>query len=322
MWRTTKSKIDDLEERVTKLEKPQKDAEAAVRDAIRRVALRDDLGKYVAKSILDLHGACNVRDLSPASYDAVIKACNETLKGKDLPKSGRFPALVTNFHEAAFDAASRLVRIGARGKIYRYDDAPRPIFWHWRQIGINKWQRFDVVTKRDFGPVRRCDDKTPDGHPIVRRNPNWHPYPGAQATFFSHKWQPQIGADYVWADEFVTFDSKTAAARLENLMKSVPPWAKTVKLEKRTMTPFTLSVLVHTYYSPEPFHNRNCEAYRRAIRDLISNQLIEPRHGLGGAHETDSYCATARGNVLVEAMVALPLPVQAEPKWVVPGRQS
>lgn len=314
MWRTTKSKIDDLEERVTKLEKPKNGAVA--------------------------------------------------------PKSGRFvPALVTNFHEAAFDAASRLVRIGARGKIYRYDDAPRPIFWHWRQIGNDRWQRFDIVTKHDFGPVRRCEDKTPDGHLIVRppdqaealrdavRRVALRPDLGKHVARYildihgngvsvvadvrpmyydavikacnealmlrpTRRWGPQIGSDRVWADEFVTFDGKEAAARLENLMKSIPPWAETVKLEKRTMTPFTLSVLVHTYYSPEPFHNRNCEAYRRAIRDLTAKQLIEPRHGIGGAHETDSYCATARGNVLVEAMIALPLPVQAEPKWVVPGHKS
>lgn len=70
-----------------------------------------------------------------------------------------------------------------------------------------------------------------------------------------------------------------------------------------------LELLLHSYYSPEPF--RDTPSSRNGASLLLSLQLIE------NGTEARAYRCTPRGNLLVERMCAIPLPVPVT-RWEFP----
>lgn len=82
------------------------------------------------------------------------------------------------------------------------------------------------------------------------------------------------------------------------------------------MTPFELSILIHYHVSPTDFRDGDFQA--PALREVIDNFAKSGFLRLSMNDETASsiYRATEKTNVFVEALCAVPEPVQ---QWIIPG---
>lgn len=76
-----------------------------------------------------------------------------------------------------------------------------------------------------------------------------------------------------------------------------------------------ISILLHYYYSPEEHADcqANSRAWRSAVDGLVREELLKPNTTRDGSA---SYQTTDRAAVYVEAIRALPLPVQS---WAMPA---
>ncbi len=72
------------------------------------------------------------------------------------------------------------------------------------------------------------------------------------------------------------------------------------------MSPFTLELLLHCYYSPAPFPRIGVPAAKSSVRELLLNDLIHPEQN--GAHTV-----TEKGLAHVNQILDLPYPTR---KWV------
>jgi hypothetical protein len=79
------------------------------------------------------------------------------------------------------------------------------------------------------------------------------------------------------------------------------------------MTPFSIEIVLHYYYSPEEHRGSHAPIWGGTIQFLLDEGLLAKRAELSeyGA----SYEATEKGRAYVEALCAMPFPVQ---KWVMP----
>lgn len=79
------------------------------------------------------------------------------------------------------------------------------------------------------------------------------------------------------------------------------------EMNKRTMFPSQLAMLIRCYYSGymRTSHEDDRESLENALSVLIKNALV--------TDGTDGYTVTDRGKVYVESLLETPLPIQ---KWV------
>jgi hypothetical protein len=88
------------------------------------------------------------------------------------------------------------------------------------------------------------------------------------------------------------------------------------------MTPVCLEVILHHFYNPAPYP-KDTPAVRIAHETLVKENLIEEdlrsrvvNEGSSGTLvEPRTYRVTERGRVFVNALISVPLPVQA---WRIP----
>lgn len=89
--------------------------------------------------------------------------------------------------------------------------------------------------------------------------------------------------------------------------------------ERSTMPPMKIQMMLHFAAVIGPYQYNQCDAYIQFVRELLRDGMIErPTKAQRAEHAGWAYKATAKGIVYVEALKAVPLPVQAEPKWVMP----
>ena len=81
------------------------------------------------------------------------------------------------------------------------------------------------------------------------------------------------------------------------------------------MSPFTLSVLLHYYASPEPYYNNHCNAYSESINTLKKEGLLESR--VDEDDQTIFEATTAKGDAYVSMLLSLPRP-EEQKVWVHP----
>jgi hypothetical protein len=85
------------------------------------------------------------------------------------------------------------------------------------------------------------------------------------------------------------------------------------------MSPLQICIVLHYYYSPEDWRDGEWNAGQGDIvRGLAGMGLLEldPRsHPIGLGYKPGSYRITERGRIYVEALKAMPLPVQV---WQIP----
>lgn len=88
------------------------------------------------------------------------------------------------------------------------------------------------------------------------------------------------------------------------------------------MPPMKIAMMLHFSYSLGPFgseNDRNSESYVRFVRELLAAGMVErPSNVEREVYKGFAYRATLKGIVYVEALSAMPLPVQATPLWVMP----
>lgn len=85
------------------------------------------------------------------------------------------------------------------------------------------------------------------------------------------------------------------------------------------MPPMKIDMMLHFFAVLEAYHNNQCKAYVRFVRELLSEGMIERTTEEEKArHPGWSYKATAKGDVYVEAVKSVPLPVELPASWIVP----
>jgi hypothetical protein len=87
------------------------------------------------------------------------------------------------------------------------------------------------------------------------------------------------------------------------------------------MSPLQIEIVLHYYYSPEDWRDGEWnDELREMIRDLAETMAlieIDPRsHPIGLGYRPGTYRITERGRVYVEALKAMPIPIQT---WHVPS---
>lgn len=94
--------------------------------------------------------------------------------------------------------------------------------------------------------------------------------------------------------------------------------------ERSAMPPMKIAMILHFFACCEPFapeKSRTSAAYTTFVRELLRDGMIErPTKAQRKANPGWAYTTTAKGDVYVEALKAVPLPVQAEPQWIMPEK--
>lgn len=83
------------------------------------------------------------------------------------------------------------------------------------------------------------------------------------------------------------------------------------------MTPLELSILIHYMGHADDFRggDLSAPAVREAMSAFVDDELLELNHEAMPGDGRAAYRLTSRGVFFVEALCAMPLPVQ---KWVMP----
>ena len=87
------------------------------------------------------------------------------------------------------------------------------------------------------------------------------------------------------------------------------------------MSPIMIEIVLHYYTSPTDWRDGEWNEGIRGIIHTIADSLqlieLDPRsHPLGLGYRPGTYKITKRGEVYVEALKALPLPIQV---WTIPN---
>jgi hypothetical protein len=92
-------------------------------------------------------------------------------------------------------------------------------------------------------------------------------------------------------------------------------------IRPKRVPPLMVAMMLHFATTVGPFRpeaTRTSPAYTKFIKQLLSKGLVErPTREEREAYPGWAYKATDKGRVWVEAICRTPLPVEAEPKWVV-----
>lgn len=210
---------------------------------------------------------------------------------------------------------AKAVHSGRDGNVYRGGRFPLTfspegveLLWRWRQLSSDEawWRRYNVRSGEFFGARYRFDHVTPDGNPIMKKP-----------------------APLSWTDLAAGMPGLPNAA-LKDLMARVPVWAETAPItgqwaavEKKPMNIITIEMLFHFRCSPSRFPDPSygTPAYYAAIDWMLKEELIryvDPKFGF-----TREWELTERGDVLVDAIKATPLPVKkAGPEWIIPDNAT
>ena len=79
----------------------------------------------------------------------------------------------------------------------------------------------------------------------------------------------------------------------------------------RSVTPLQLEILLHCYYSPQPWRgDRSLTPYKQAIQYFLESEMIE----VSGKEYEEVYDITERGHAYIEAILGLPFPTKT---WIV-----
>lgn len=114
---------------------------------------------------------------------------------------------------------------------------------------------------------------------------------------------------------------------IDSVRKQVPlewqdfSWRQALSKKSIKMTPFNIELMLHFRCSIDPFREpaRRSDAYVRGVKYLLREGMIErPTNAQRAAHPGWAYKSTAKGNVYVNALTGLPLPVRTNPEWAMP----
>lgn len=235
-------------------------------------------------------------------------------------------------------AGSRVVHRGPLGKGYRgYGRDPDRI-WHWQESRARPglWRKWDIEAGRFFGApwsfrpdfpgMGRCIPIHTTHHVGgFVAGPNGH---GDRAREYSE--QKRVGE--MEQTHTVRFEGNPEPSEswvrdrfrraYGGFIAPPPPETEVRQVDARTeyaMTPIMLEIMLHAYYVCEGWPRRGTPAYREAVMKLKTLGLItETTDEESDRHLGWRIKATERGAVYVKGLLAVALPMKAEPEWRMP----